>query len=102
MKKIVGMFCLSVFALSLGWAVSTVYLTTIVDKKDIQLGRISAPEGTVLIVKNGSLELNNPPGHFSVEKPIMNQLEKGLWFITSIAALCSGLLLLRRKDKQET
>jgi len=101
MKKLVGIFCLTVFVLSFGWAVGTVYLSPIVENNDIQLGRISAPEGTVLVVKNGSLELYHPSGRFSVEKPIMSLMEKAFWFISSIAALCSGLLLLWYKDENE-
>jgi hypothetical protein len=98
MKKVVGIFCLTVAVLSFGWALGTVYLSPI-GENDIQLGRISAPEGTVLIVKNGSPELYHSSGRFSVEKPIMSLMEKVFWFISSIAALCSGLLLLWYEDE---
>jgi len=99
MKKLVGIFCLTVAVLSFGWAIGTVYLSPIVEDNDIQLGRISAPEGTVLVVKNGSPELYHPSGRFSVEKPIMSLMEKVSWFLSSLAAFFSGLFLLWYEDE---
>jgi len=103
-KKLAGIFCLAVVVVSLCWAVCTAFLSPAAynNYNEIQLGRISASEGTALIVKNGVPEICNSSGHFSVEKPIVCQLGMGLWFITSLAALFSGLILLRGKDNRET
>lgn len=99
MGRIIGGLCLAVCVVCITWVGFNFYFDIRPSGKTYRFDNVRAAEGTVMVVKNGSLDLANTTGSLSVEKPFVRHTNNMIWALCFLGCLAGGVALRRSRGQ---
>jgi hypothetical protein len=97
MKKAIGILCLTVSLVSLGWKLSQTYLTIKSNVPLTDIGYLKVSENAVIQIKNGIASNTSGSGGYTVNTPINYQIDGAIYVMASISCLLAGVALLKKE-----
>jgi hypothetical protein len=98
MKKAIGILCITVSLVSLGWKLSQTYLTIKPNAPLIDVGYLKVSENAVLQIKNGIISNTSGSGAYSVNTLLTYQIDGAISTIASMSCLLAGIALLKKEN----
>ncbi len=96
MKKTIGVLCITIFLVSLGWKVTQSFFT-LKSENLVDIGYLRVRDGSVLEFKNGVTTSVSGSGGYSIESPVSRQIDLGIYAAASAACLLAAIALLKQE-----
>jgi hypothetical protein len=96
MKKTVGVLCITISIISLGWKLTQSFFTAMPDSSLVYVGYLRVSEGSVLEFKDGKVTRSGSGKH-SIDSPVNYKIDLGIYIAASAACLLAAIALLKQE-----
>jgi hypothetical protein len=97
MKKTIGILCMAIFLISLGWKLTQSFMTLKSDPSLVDVGYLRVSDGSVLEFKNGTATSISGSGKYRIDSPVNYKIDLGIYIAASAACLLASIALLKKE-----
>jgi hypothetical protein len=97
MNKTIGVLCIAIFLASLGWKLTQSFMTIKSESSLVDVGYLRVSDGSVLEFKNGTTTIVSGSGKYSIDSPVNNKIDLGIYIAASAGCLIAAIALLKKE-----